>query len=57
MILEEFAWDLYNKISELYEFLGVDNSFRPQTAGQKANTAHGFRHPKLQKDYATPIKE
>ncbi|HMB65691.1 MAG TPA: sulfotransferase [Patescibacteria group bacterium] len=49
MILEEFARDPYNKISELYDFLGVDNSFRPQVAEQKANTAHGFRHPKLQK--------
>jgi hypothetical protein len=49
MILEEMIADPDKKIAELYRFLGVDDFFRPEWAKKKANTAHAFRYPGLQK--------
>lgn len=49
MVLEEMISRPYEEASKLYEFLGADNSFRPRSASRKANAAHAFRYPKLQK--------
>jgi hypothetical protein len=49
MILEEMIADPFSKIADLYRFLGADESCRPESASKKANAAHGFRYPKLQK--------
>ncbi len=49
MILEEMISHPYKEASKLYEFLGTDDSFRPESATRKANAAHGFHYPKLQK--------
>lgn len=49
MILEEMTAAPYKEAAKLYEFLGADTSFRPQAADRKANVAHGFRYPGLQK--------
>ena len=49
MFLEEVKKCPERETERLYDFLGVDTNFKPQVLQKKANPAHAFRFPGLQR--------